>query len=188
MPPIPRPSVLSAALALIFAGCAAQPIGEYALTSSATTSSSCSGLPTERAAAFSAAVSEAALLDLHVGSEGGGGPVLQADRRDGTRGRVPLTGEGPTWAGLQESSGVTVDEAGLGADFSAVAESETIGCLVDVSWEATLELDDDDRATGLVTVEIRDPAEVGGGCAAERCSVTFSFEGTRTPGPDPGVE
>lgn len=183
-----RPIPLLPAVFALGSACAALPIGSYELLESNETGTSCSGVESERAVAFGERMQQGGAHVFEVG-EGASGERAHIVRRDGTDLRVDLVSEGSEWVGQSLAVAQTVEGAGLGADFSALAEVGDIGCTLDVQVDLRFAYPaGDEVAVGTFSIEVRDASEGDRGCALERCAATFSLEAERVAAADPGIE
>lgn len=168
--------------------CAALPIGSYEVVESNETGTSCSGVDSERAVAFGERMQQGGAHVFEVGA-GASGERAHIVRRDGTDLLIDLAPEGAEWVGQSLAVAQTVEAAGLGADFSALAEVGDIGCTLDVQVDLRFGYPEgDDVAMGTFSIEVRDASEGDRGCALERCATSFSLEAERTAAADPGIE
>jgi len=179
-----------ASLVLSVLGCPGGPIGTYRVDAAALLAASCNGAPQSRVQAWSDALTAAPASRLLVGRLGPSeAPQLQLLRDDASSLWAGLAEAGEAmWSGERTAQNTTTAEAGLGADFSALLETNGI-CTFDLAVGADLAGRDGDFAVVDSTVVVTiSEADGGEPCAINVCTAEIRVAAVRTSEANPGAE
>ena len=175
---------------LLVAGCADGPLGSYRVDSAVLLEASCNGATQSRVAAWSDALTLAPASGLEVGRTGPTGAYqVQLLREDASSLYAEVSEVGDAaYSGSRAAEDATTTSAGLGADFSALLESDGV-----CAFDLTVEVDFAGRdggfevvdATVAVTIEESDGDDP---CAINVCAAQIRVAAAKTSGINPGVE
>ena len=186
------PALLLLALpTLLLAGCLDGPIGNYEL-GSATVATSCSGVDSTRASAWSDALNANPASDLEVGRASSSDPPVAMLFRDDASLFFTQLIQDPAdqylWTGSREVGETTVAEAKLGSDYSALLEADG-QCTFDLIVDAELAFQDSswDRLTATFVITV-DEADGGDPCDLTSCSAELAFGASHSDGLNPGIQ
>jgi hypothetical protein len=163
--------------------------GTYRVDTSASLLASCTGVPSARAQTWAGALSADPVSDFAIGRDGADGAwVAETARTDGGRFATEIAEEADgSWAGERTTETVTVGTGGLGADFSALLETDG-ACTFDLRVATTLvERDAGEIWNGTTTVEVTESDDADG-CDFVRCIAELDFAAVRSSYTNPGIE
>lgn len=176
---------------LALAGCPTGPIGNYDL-GSGSVATSCSGVDSARASAFSDALTADPATDLEVGrASSADPPVAMLFRSDSSLFFTQLqeSADDPyLWVGSRQVSETTVVGGKLGSDYSALLEANG-NCTFDLTVEAALAFQDQawERLTATFVITV-DEADGGEPCDLTRCTSEIAYGASHADGLNPGIQ
>ncbi len=182
-------TMLVAIPVLLLAGCIDSEIGYYDITSATPLVATCAaGVDATRSANWITAVQENPIDEFRVGSED---TVSQAQffRPDDSVFATNISHQGDLlFSGEAITENATIEGVDLGADFSSLLESDSVGCEFDlrVSTEFTFVEDDFAEANGSLSVEVTETQLSDNRCAVVTCLVEYGFIVAHTASGDPG--
>jgi len=172
-------------------GCVNSEVGDYRLDDVILLAATCgAGVPLDRASAWTSAMSTDVLDDMAVTR--GRGPSTAGSQAqfwrssDGTVFFTDIEGnDDRVFSGERVALATTVQESGLGSDFSSLLEPDSIGCEFDLS--VTVEFDFGEEgfgvAAGSVFVEVSETQELSDDrCPVQTCTADWSFAAAHTSG------
>jgi hypothetical protein len=189
----PCTSVPSAALLLasiLLAGCIDSEVGYYDITSVTPLVATCAaGIDAGRAATWIDTVRDEPINEFRVGSED---TVSQAQffRPDDSVFLATISNQGEgLYAGETITENATVGGIGLGADFSALLEADSVGCEFDLRVETDFTFIDDEfaEANGSLAVEMTETQLSDNRCSIVSCLIEYGFILSHTGGGNPGL-
>lgn len=182
-------------LLVLLAGCIDSEVGTYTLSSVNTLVRTCAaGVPTDRSTTWQEAMAEEPINELRVGSADSGDADLSSQAQffraeDSVfLTRIQSQGGG-VYGGETITENATVASSGLGSDFSALLEADSVGCEFDLRVDAELDFGDDsfDEADGRLTVEVFETQLSDDRCSVQSCLVEYGFIAAHSTGNDPGI-
>ncbi len=182
-------------LLVLLTGCINSEIGTYSLNSVNTLVATCAaGVDTDQSSAWQQVMASEPIYELRVGSpensDADPSPQAQFFRGDDSvfLARIGNQGDG-IYSGETITENATVAGSGLGSDFSALLESDAVGCEFDLAVTTELDFggDDFDQAGGTVTVEVYETQLSDNRCSVQSCLVEYGFIAAHSTGNDPGV-
>ncbi len=188
----------AALLSIALTGCLDSVVGQYRVDEAQLREASCTGIDQTRGAAWTTAMRESLVTEMLVGEEdgvAGGSPFAQYIRDDGSIFTVELTEDTATadgdhhFVGARTDDAISVQAAGLGADFSALLEADDVGCEVEYSLTLTLDFRNGEweEAISSLTIEVAQPFSSDHACVVESCRALYSIAARHTSGIDPGL-